>query len=100
MQGRDRPRAAHAVGSQAGEPLEALQRAGCARAEMAVEWAGGKAVPGEEELELRDVPPERAHGELPAAERVPPVAAERDPRSRAGNAVRRQAHASLEGANR
>ena len=54
-------------------------------------------MPGEQELELRDVPSEGSAAERPAAEIVLPVAAERGARARAYEAVRGQPSPALEG---
>ena len=81
--------------------LEAPQRSVRARAEVAVERPGGKAVPGERELEGGDVPAARAEGELPAPEGpAPPVAAHCLASARPGHAVGGQACASLEASQR
>ena len=89
----------HAVGPKVGEALEPPQRARRPAPEAAVERAGRKAVPGEQELELGDVPAEGAQRERPAAERVPAVAAERGASPRPGHAVHGQVGAALERAH-
>ena len=82
-----RGRPGHSVRSEPGPVLEAPQRSVRARAEVAVERPGGKAVPGERELERGDVPAARAEGELPAPEgrrvaRSGPLPCESAPRAR------------------
>ena len=84
------------VGRKASVGLEAPQRGDSVRTQVPVERAGGEAVPGEQELELSDVPAKGPTGECPAPEAMPPVAAERRARARTDDTVDRQPVPALE----
>ena len=70
-------------------------------AQIPVEGAERKAVPGERELEGCDVPSARAEGELtPPERRAPAVPSERLARAWPRDAVRRETRAALKAAER
>src|SRR3954464_3603698 len=80
-------RPCHAVRAEAREPLEAPQRRLRVGAEVSIQRARGEAVPGELELQSRNAPATGAVVQHAARVVVPPVAAERPPRLRAGDSV-------------
>src|SRR5206468_3653015 len=89
-----------AVGLQTGPPLEAAERAFSVDAKASVERGRGKAVPGEQELERRDVPAGRTADERSAAEGVQPVPAEGEAGADASDPVHRKSRSALEAPDR
>lgn len=95
----ERDRSGDPVRGQAGPALEAQHRAFDVGAEPAVHGRVREPVPGEEELERRDVPPDGAGAQGPAAIRVATEAAERPAGPGAGEPVGHEAVAALEAAD-
>ena len=95
--GRVRRGPAVPSGSRPAQQLELPQRRVGVRAEHAVEDRRREAVPGERELERRDVPPAAADRQVSPPERPPPsVPAEGLARARSEHAVRGEARPALE----
>ena len=88
-QSSDRCRPGGPVGHDPGPALEATKRSVGVRPESAVEVPGGKAMPGERELERGDVPPVRAESSAAAGRAGSASRNDRAPCACAGRARRR-----------